>query len=119
MWRYGQARPSFIYHLVYTGTFEARVMERVLQKEELFERVRHGGGGGEAYGTCVFLFMGMHWAVVLDITTCSRPSPSAESSELCGTAGSVVLNRRQTNSQHTHVLFNQHLESTHPVTMVE
>lgn len=44
VWRYGQERPSFIYHLVYTGTFEARVMERVLQKEELFERVRHGDG---------------------------------------------------------------------------
>jgi hypothetical protein len=41
VWRYGQQRPCFIYHLMYAGTFETRVFERVLVKEELFQRVRH------------------------------------------------------------------------------
>lgn len=45
MWRYGQQRPCFIYHLVYSGTFETSVFERVLIKEELFERVGEGGVG--------------------------------------------------------------------------
>lgn len=42
VWRYGQARPVFIYHLLYGGTFEARVFDRVLLKEELFQRVSKG-----------------------------------------------------------------------------
>lgn len=41
VWRYGQQRPCFIYHLMYAGTFETRVFERVLVKEELFQRVSH------------------------------------------------------------------------------
>ena len=45
VWRYGQERPTFIYHLVYAGTFETRVFERVLYKEELFQRVRVGDCG--------------------------------------------------------------------------
>jgi SNF2 family DNA or RNA helicase len=39
VWRYGQQKPCFIYHLMYAGTFETRVFERVLVKEELFQRV--------------------------------------------------------------------------------
>lgn len=39
VWRYGQKQPSYIYHLIYEGTFETRVFERVLAKEELFLRV--------------------------------------------------------------------------------
>jgi hypothetical protein len=56
VWRYGQVQPVYIYHLMYAGTFETRVFERVLVKEELFQRVSGGGrtrvghvrgGGGE------------------------------------------------------------------------
>lgn len=43
VWRYGQTRPCYIYHLLYGGTFETRVFERVLVKEELFQRVRGEG----------------------------------------------------------------------------
>lgn len=41
VWRYGQQQPTYIYHLVYAGTFEERVCEKVLIKEELFSRVRN------------------------------------------------------------------------------
>lgn len=48
VWRYGQTRPCYIYHLLYGGTFETRVFERVLVKEELFQRVRGWGGTNTA-----------------------------------------------------------------------
>lgn len=54
VWRYGQARPCYIYHLLYGGTFETRVFERVLIKEELFQRVSFlgGGAGGDKQCCC-------------------------------------------------------------------
>jgi hypothetical protein len=56
VWRYGQTRPCYIYHLLYGGTFETRVFERVLVKEELFERVSRFGRRG--------------WTVLLRLGVC-------------------------------------------------
>eukprot|EP00775_Hariotina_reticulata_P004934 gene4934-5176_t len=39
IWRYGQRRSCFLYHLLYSGTVEERLYDRTLAKEELFARV--------------------------------------------------------------------------------
>jgi SNF2 family DNA or RNA helicase len=40
IWRYGQSRPCFLYHLTYAGTVEEHLYARTLAKLELFARVR-------------------------------------------------------------------------------
>lgn len=45
MHRLGQARPTFIYRLLYAGTLEEDMHERNLSKEELFSKAGQGGVG--------------------------------------------------------------------------
>lgn len=37
IFRIGQTKPTFIYRLLYGGTFEERIYERNLDKEQLFK----------------------------------------------------------------------------------
>jgi SNF2 family DNA or RNA helicase len=40
IWRYGQAKPCFGYHLLYAGSVEEALYSSALAKQKLFERVR-------------------------------------------------------------------------------
>jgi SNF2 family DNA or RNA helicase len=42
IWRYGQMRRCFVYHLLYAGTVEQQLYDSTLAKQELFERVSDG-----------------------------------------------------------------------------
>jgi hypothetical protein len=35
IWRYGQVRPCFVYHLLYAGTVEQQLYDSTLAKQEL------------------------------------------------------------------------------------
>jgi hypothetical protein len=102
VWRYGQTSPVWIYHLMYGGTFEARVWDRCLQKEALFQLVRLGAGAVHAFAVCT-LPPCMPQAAVVELDTANRlrsspPPPPATtttttttSTAMCPTATDTLL----------------------------